>query len=283
MKGIRKTIFTLIEMLIVVAIILILLSLIQPALKNAIEQALRVSCLNNLRHWSMAIFTHSDDNHGQIMSQIDRYGRRNSLKMHSTEDGNNIFSGATYEWSIYQINPYLDGFDHKNRGKLKDVSLCPSTDIDLWRDHNLVQFNGLGVVLMQYSYFGRSDEVRDDPRWNGNNAKEHLVGKLHDASSGQVLMADAIHYDNSVVHNGRKGGWSYNHGQLGEHYGWDHFGRLPSFFGFDYGPIPQYYLGGNRVYGDGSARWDFVDPDLYPGSPGLTNAPHLGPGDLYFW
>lgn len=53
--------FTLIELLIVVAIIAVLVSLIQPALKKAIINANRIVCINNLKQWYTCTFLYTDD------------------------------------------------------------------------------------------------------------------------------------------------------------------------------------------------------------------------------
>lgn len=57
--------FTMMELLIVIAIILILVSLIQPALRQAITSAKLASCLNNLRQIGYGLILFSDDNNGQ--------------------------------------------------------------------------------------------------------------------------------------------------------------------------------------------------------------------------
>lgn len=58
--------FTLIEMLVVVAIIAILASLMSPSLMKTLESARAVSCLNNLRQCGLALGAYADDYQGWI-------------------------------------------------------------------------------------------------------------------------------------------------------------------------------------------------------------------------
>lgn len=59
--AISKKRFSLIELLIVVAVIAILISLVQPALRNAIKNAQLVVCINNLHHVSTGFLLFGED------------------------------------------------------------------------------------------------------------------------------------------------------------------------------------------------------------------------------
>ena len=65
----KKT-FSLIELLVVVAIIGILVSLILPTLKKARSQARTAHCVNNLKQVSLGDHFWPDDNEGYILTQL---------------------------------------------------------------------------------------------------------------------------------------------------------------------------------------------------------------------
>ena len=85
--------FTLIEMLVVIAIIGILASLILPALSRGLAKAKRISCLNNVRQVGTGLISFSLDNEGRLPWQLTFYGRREHFggEKNFTVDPGSIF------------------------------------------------------------------------------------------------------------------------------------------------------------------------------------------------
>lgn len=64
MRNNKQEIFTLVELLIVIAIIAILASLLMPALKKARGKAKEISCASKLKQMSKSLYLYSDDSNG---------------------------------------------------------------------------------------------------------------------------------------------------------------------------------------------------------------------------
>ena len=68
--GTRKKGFTLIELLVVISIIATLASILFPVFARARAKARQITCLNNVRQLSMAIFMYAQDYDEVLISSV---------------------------------------------------------------------------------------------------------------------------------------------------------------------------------------------------------------------
>ena len=62
----KRAAFTLIELLVVISVIALLLALLMPALQRARNQARKVMCRSNLRHFGTVLLLYVEDNEGRL-------------------------------------------------------------------------------------------------------------------------------------------------------------------------------------------------------------------------
>jgi len=121
----RRQGFTLVEMLVVIAIIIILAAVLFPVFVRAREKAQQVRCINNYKQWAAAIELYEDDYEGAILPA-------SVVAAPGTENANSAWSSY---WSTL-LDPYVKQLG-KGRGGVKatggqnfgqgELLRCPSS------------------------------------------------------------------------------------------------------------------------------------------------------------
>ncbi len=155
--------FTLIEMLVVIAIISILSAILMPALIKARDTALSVSCQSNLRQLGMGVKLYSDDNRGWL--PVAQYRLSGDMPYN--------WKGAIAQYTGGKtpnpINYWRDEF-------AEGLFLCPK-----WE--TAVSWNRYAGGYAWNLYVGHSEDYIYRPRQN--------IAKLRKLSE-TILIADSV-------------------------------------------------------------------------------------------
>jgi prepilin-type N-terminal cleavage/methylation domain-containing protein/prepilin-type processing-associated H-X9-DG protein len=141
----KRTGFTLVEMLVVIAIVLLLVALLLPSLKNAEVMAQKISCLNNLRQLASAWSLFVSENAGNMPGG--NTGAGNWVGGGNVNTSEAIMNGQLYpylnnvkvyrcpaDWTVhtwsYSMNAYLNG-ERRDQGgfRLNQLAKIGSTFI----------------------------------------------------------------------------------------------------------------------------------------------------------
>ena len=139
----KKPPFTLIQMLVVVAIIAILAAILLPALQRAKIAARKAVCLSQLRQFVMAAHVYSDDNEGKFPVRVQA-------------NGNYSFAGYPHEMNRksnykYNLNPmYIKPYISKSN----QIMFCPGQNFNGSLDNVAYTTDDIQWSTYQYLVWG---------------------------------------------------------------------------------------------------------------------------------
>ena len=174
----RKKNFTLLELLVVVAVIGILLSLLMPSLGRAREKTKRVVCMSNLKQVYNYALIDSKENEGRILAYYGRTGVKQSNYF--------ISKGSTYY-----------NFGHmykKHKDEAKDAFFCPSETSDWMKfDTSANPWPPpVSSANVRTSY-----NMYPSKFLSGNNIEKSLP-RIHVEMEGKPLYADSFVKERSL-------------------------------------------------------------------------------------
>lgn len=211
--------FTLVELLIVMAIIGILVGLMLPALSAVREAARKTQCRNNVKQIGVAILAH-DEARGAFPSGGDRFTSGRAMY-----DGQPVgIPGQTWSWA-YQILPYLDqtALWQQTDNALVRAAPVPGYSCPSRRGSTIFA----GAALLDYAgnggYGEEYDTTHNGPIVRFEDARI-TNALIRDGTSSTLLVGEKFIFSNAYT----GGTWGDEAGYFSG-WGWDtiRFGRQP--------------------------------------------------------
>jgi prepilin-type N-terminal cleavage/methylation domain-containing protein/prepilin-type processing-associated H-X9-DG protein len=133
--------FTLIELLIVIAIIGILSALLLPALARSKISAQRIQCVSNLRQLGIGMQLYWNDNDGQCFTTRTVSTNGGVIHWCGWLDGTKPEGQRPYDFSYGKLYPYINA---------SDVRLCPSLN----SSPTPLKLKATNIIFFSYGYNG---------------------------------------------------------------------------------------------------------------------------------
>lgn len=182
--------FTLIELLVVISIVVLLISILLPALKGARESAARAGCLSNLRQIGIAGMSYYLDNNAWLPGPSAWEYNENA---HSWDAGMAFWNTTTPPWGTA-----WHGLAYRQNYLTPKALICPSMD------RKLVIVSGNGVFEWShysYRYNSRVASDKGGDYQHGQNALDRMpstsIPMVTDAQEYRRATATSVPYSNT--------------------------------------------------------------------------------------
>jgi len=137
MMNFSRKVFTLIELMLVVSIIIILAGLLLPALNNAKARAKSITCMGNLKNFGLAFRAYLDDNNGKYMHEnyppghwwgykLTYNGYCNDISLFICPSGQSASNYVYYYKGNLVSQPLSYGYGGVSNGSEKRFQVSPS-------------------------------------------------------------------------------------------------------------------------------------------------------------
>lgn len=266
MKLRRKDAFTLVELLVVLAVIALLASLLLPALGHAKSRSTQIACMNNIRQLNIALTLYAMDHDDSL-----------PYNLGATEITAMLARGQRYNWANTLLNWELDPGNTNTLlnteaslgqyiGRAARVFLCPS-DHAASALQRAAGWTGRSRSISMNAMVGHAGEFLLGAQ-NTNNPNYHQYRKFGEFTSASEIFTFIEEHPDSI-----NDGYFLNRGGVDE---WTDL------------PASWHNRGANLAYGDGHVeahKWQ-NNSTLKPPWPDATNLPFPIPeedlGD-YYW